>query len=89
MTTDANEVMREIHDRMPVILLPESFGAWLETREQDLARVQELLVPLPDGLLEAYPVSTRVNSPRTDDAGCQERLVTATSDRGLELFDLE
>ena len=65
ITCAPNELMAELHDRMPVILDPSDYDAWL-----DLAapRGPELLRPCPAAELEAVPVSTRVNSPRHDDA---------------------
>lgn len=65
ITTTPNEMVAELHDRMPVVLQPEDAGAWLrpETgREEALA----LLKPAPEGTLECRPVSTRVNSPKND-----------------------
>jgi len=59
LTTTPNELMKEIHDRMPVILPREHEITWLEnTPEQDLLR---LLVPYPAQEMEAYPVSREVN----------------------------
>jgi putative SOS response-associated peptidase YedK len=56
--------MAELHDRMPVILDPADYGAWLDPGRGGL----ELLRPCPEEWLEAVPVSTRVNSPHNDDA---------------------
>ncbi len=64
ITTAANELLRPIHERMPVILDPADFGPWLE------AGGVERLVPYTDAKLEAVPVSTRVNSPKHDDPAC-------------------
>ncbi len=64
ITTVANDLLRPIHDRMPVILDPADFGPWLE------AGGVERLVPYTDAKLEAVPVSTRVNSPKHDDPAC-------------------
>lgn len=77
LTTEANELMRPLHDRMPVILAPESYEAWLDPSNKDTDRLQELLVPEPDGKLVAFPVSKRVNSPSNDDPS----LVEPASDR--------
>ncbi len=65
ITTSPNEVMKPIHDRMPVILKAEDFGRWLD-REKTSEQVADLLRPFPDGELEAYPVSRAVNSPKND-----------------------
>jgi putative SOS response-associated peptidase YedK len=53
-----------IHDRMPVILPPESYHRWLSDLEPD---PHDLLVPYPAGAMRMWPISTRVNTPRNDD----------------------
>ncbi len=65
ITTDANEMMRPLHDRMPVILDAANAAAWLDLAAGPEA-LQALLVPAPDGVLHAVPVSRRVNSPAND-----------------------
>jgi putative SOS response-associated peptidase YedK len=57
--------MAELHDRMPVILDAADHDAWLDAGRPG---GEELLRPCPADWLEAVPVSTRVNSPRNDDA---------------------
>ncbi len=65
ITTDPNEEVATIHDRMPVVLLDEDQQlAWLE--EHDLEKLKKLLVPPPDGIFEMYPVSTAVNNPKNN-----------------------
>jgi putative SOS response-associated peptidase YedK len=66
VVTEANELMRPIHERMPVILPPSDYSAWLDpaTPAKD---AQAMLRPYDADAMEAYPVSTRVNSPRNDD----------------------
>ena len=66
ITTSANEVMKSIHDRMPVILPRESEASWLDPEEQDTAMLSELLLPYDSDRMEAYEVSTLVNSPRNN-----------------------
>jgi len=66
LTTAANEVVRPIHDRMPVIIPPDGYRLWLDPRSEPDA-LAELLKPYPAEPMEAYPVSTAVNSPRNDD----------------------
>jgi putative SOS response-associated peptidase YedK len=65
LTTEANALMRPIHDRMPVILRKEDEALWLDpaARAQDVAA---LLAPIADNALEAYEVSRLVNSPAND-----------------------
>jgi len=72
ITTEANDLLRTIHGRMPVILTPEAFDPWLDTtRPQDAAR--GLLKPF-EGEMVAYPVSQQVNNVRNDDSSCIEKI---------------
>ena len=66
ITTSANEFMKSIHDRMPVILPREAEASWLDPEEQDTAMLSELLLPYDSDRMEAYEVSTLVNSPRNN-----------------------
>lgn len=70
ITTEANRKLREIHDRMPVILKPEDEARWLDPELQDSSELGKLLKPYPDSEIEYYPVSTIVNSPKNDIPGC-------------------
>ena len=65
LTTTPNALMRPLHQRMPVILNPSDFDAWLD-RQTPLDRVSALLRPAEDAGWEAYPVSKRVNRPAMD-----------------------
>jgi putative SOS response-associated peptidase YedK len=69
ITTNANELVGEIHDRMPVIIPPESYDRWLSTLDLD---PRDLLVSYPAGPLKIWPISTRVNKPENDDASILE-----------------
>ena len=66
ITGDPNKIVRPIHDRMPVVLPREHWDEWLDPTNDDVEALRKLLVPAPDGAVEAYPVSTRVNSPRNN-----------------------
>lgn len=68
VTTDCNDFLRPIHDRMPAVLAPEDFAAWLSPRTEP-EEAQALLRPAPDNLFTCAPISTRVNSADNDDAG--------------------
>jgi putative SOS response-associated peptidase YedK len=68
ITTRANGVLAPLHDRMPVVLDDSAWDEWLDPANHDVDALGALLVPAPDEWFEAYPVSTRVNSPRNDDA---------------------
>lgn len=64
ITTAANEFMRPVHDRMPVILSPGAWGEWLAPDAFDPERLGALLVPAGEDLLTMHEVSTDVNSVR-------------------------
>jgi putative SOS response-associated peptidase YedK len=66
VTTQANRTLMPVHDRMPVILPPDAFNLWLDCSSDDAAMAAALMVPAPDALLEAYPVSTGVNRATND-----------------------
>lgn len=66
VTTSPNELLATIHDRMPVILPEDRWASWLDRDNDDLDALTAMLVPLPDGLLTATPVSTKVNSVRNN-----------------------
>lgn len=70
LTTTANGVLKAIHDRMPVILPPDAYNAWLDPTMRDVERVQALLTPYPADQMVAYPVSTRVNNTSNDSPEC-------------------
>jgi len=56
LTTDANELVAPIHDRMPVILRPEDYAAWLDPACQDVDKLQLMLKPFAAGLMTLEPV---------------------------------
>jgi putative SOS response-associated peptidase YedK len=64
LTTGPNELMAGIHDRMPVILFPETEKRWLDDTNE--STLKQLLRPFPAELMKAYPVSKLVNSPGND-----------------------
>jgi putative SOS response-associated peptidase YedK len=72
ITTEANDLVRPLHERMPVILPPDAYEAWLDPAGGRPEQLQPLLRPYRAEEMIAYPVSVRVNSPRNDDAGCVE-----------------
>jgi putative SOS response-associated peptidase YedK len=63
ITTTANELVSDIHERMPVIIPPESYDRWLSSVEPD---PRDLLVAFPASLMTMWPISTRVNKPDND-----------------------
>ena len=79
LTCPANELMADIHDRMPVIIPPESYDRWLGTLYPSPL---DLLTPFPSGPMTKWPVSTRVNKPDNDDAA----ILTQSEEAGPNLL---
>jgi putative SOS response-associated peptidase YedK len=75
LTTESNPLMAEIHDRMPAIIQPEAYAAWLDAGMTDVEALQGLLAPYPERLMEVYPVSRKVNSPANDGPDLVERVM--------------
>jgi putative SOS response-associated peptidase YedK len=73
LTTDANEVLRPVHDRMPVILHPDDYGLWLDADARKLDLIKEVLRPYPAEEMMGYPVGLSVNSLSSQGAGLIER----------------
>jgi putative SOS response-associated peptidase YedK len=71
LTTKPNPLVSDVHDRMPVILPPDNYDAWLDL-EAEREELVSLLEPYPGDDLETYPVSRFVNSPRNNDERCIE-----------------
>lgn len=67
LTTTPNEVVKPIHDRMPVIIGRDDFDLWLDPRVADAARISHLLRPFPAEDMQAYAVDRRVGSPKFDE----------------------
>jgi putative SOS response-associated peptidase YedK len=72
ITTEPNELLSEVHDRMPVILHESDYDLWLDTDEASSEEVQSLLVPYPGEQMVFFRISTHVNNPRHEDAACVE-----------------
>jgi len=72
IVTDANEALKPIHDRMPVILDPEVYERWLDPDNEDHRALKGFLRPYPSDRLEMWPVSRRVGNPSFDDPGLIE-----------------
>ncbi len=77
LTTAANEALRPLHDRMPVILEPGSYDTWLDP-DAPAWELEPLLAPAPADLLAFHPVSTLVNRVENDDPVCIEPLGNQT-----------
>jgi putative SOS response-associated peptidase YedK len=73
ITTDANDCISPLHDRMPVILDKGCFDRWLDP-EVPWTKVSELIAAAPENLLRMYPVTPRMNSYKFEDPACIEEL---------------
>jgi putative SOS response-associated peptidase YedK len=74
LTTQPNELMNPIHNRMPVILDPKDYDLWLDLEVKKPELLQPLLHPYPTEEMMAYPVSKAVNKPSNDSTECIESL---------------
>ena len=72
LTTKPNQLLAEIHDRMPVILPPASYDLWLDPGFRDLAATSEMLKPYDAGQMRRYAVSPKVNNVANDDLQCSQ-----------------
>jgi putative SOS response-associated peptidase YedK len=75
VTTEPNEVCAPIHDRMPVILDPTNYAAWLGETPAGKDELLAMLGPYPADRMEAYKVSAAVGNVKNDDASLIEPLV--------------
>lgn len=78
ITTEPNEVLQPIHNRMPVIMKPDDEEAWLDPKA-DPKHLLKALAPYPAQGMEAYPVSKLINNPRHDSRKCIEPAVLPQS----------
>ena len=70
ITTVANNLMAEIHDRMPVILTPDKYEMWLDNDYNNIKNLSLLLKPFPESKMTFYKVSNKVNSTRYNGPDC-------------------
>jgi putative SOS response-associated peptidase YedK len=73
ITTDANELSRRIHDRMPVILEPTAWAFWLDPEVEEPAALQDVLKPFPSDAMECYAVNAMVGNVRNNCEACIDR----------------
>jgi putative SOS response-associated peptidase YedK len=76
LTTSSNELIQPLHERMPVILDHEHKDIWLDFQVSDLEQLRPFLKPYSSNLMEMYPGSDLVNSPRNDNPECIFRITT-------------
>ena len=74
LTTEPNDLLEPIHNRMPVILDPKDYDLWLDPDVQQPDKLLSLLRPYPAEPMTFYPVNLRVNNPKHDDPLCLEPL---------------
>ena len=74
LTTAANRALRPIHERMPCVVHPDDFAAWLDVRTVDAKEAAALLRPAPDDLFDIAPIGEDVNKTRNDQAAVQEQV---------------
>ncbi len=74
LTTEPNDLLAQVHSRMPVILDQNDYDLWLDPDVQEVSRLKPLLRPYPPEQMTFYPVNLRVNNPRNDDRLCVEPL---------------
>ena len=72
ITTEANAELAPIHHRMPVIISPADYDAWLEPHPASAEALHDLLRPYPGAEMTAFPISRHVNNVRNDDPACIE-----------------
>ena len=76
ITTSANRTLAPLHERMPVVIAPEAFDLWLDCANVDATTAAALIAPAPEGLFEAYEVSTMVNRAANDSPALIEPIAT-------------
>jgi putative SOS response-associated peptidase YedK len=77
LTCPANATIAPLHDRMPVVLPPEHFAAWLDVTATQAEEVAKLLLPASDDLFEAIEMHPKINDSKHDEPGIQEPLEAA------------
>jgi putative SOS response-associated peptidase YedK len=70
LTTVANTILLPVHDRMPVIVAPRNYGAWLDPSSRNPEALKSLLSPCDPEELDLYPVRTIVNDPSREGKEC-------------------
>jgi len=70
ITTEANELLADVHHRMPVILPEEAYDGWLKPEDRPSDELRALLAPYPPTAMMVSPVNTFVNSPKNDSPEC-------------------
>jgi len=74
LTTRPNSLVSDLHDRMPVIVPSDKYDLWLDPDITDFEAIRDILKPYDPELMSRYPVSTRLNNSRNDDAESAARI---------------
>jgi putative SOS response-associated peptidase YedK len=77
ITSEPNELCAELHNRMPVILAPETWPAWLGEEPADEPHLKALLAPYPSDDMICWPVSARVGNVKNNDPSLIEPIAAA------------
>jgi putative SOS response-associated peptidase YedK len=83
LTTTPNAVTSAVHDRMPVILHPDSYDLWLDPGMRNVSAASDLLKPYDAQAMRCYPVSTRINYVANDDEACSAPVELAQNQNRL------
>src|SRR6185503_5984301 len=89
VTTDANEGVRPLHDRMPLVIEPRDFDLWLDPHVTDPQRLQRLLKPFAAEEFTLHPVARAVNDARHDSPDCIQRVEAVEPQRSGWLFEVD
>jgi putative SOS response-associated peptidase YedK len=74
LTTTPNELLRDVHDRMPVILEPKKYREWLDAPASDCGRLKHLLIPFEAAMMKRFPVGWSVNDVQNDTPECSREV---------------
>ncbi len=82
LTTASNEMVGNIHDRMPVIVPPEKYHLWLNPEVEDFEAVKDILKPYDASLMRQYPVSPKLNNANNEDTECAAPIMLGSPEQG-------
>ncbi len=78
LTTTPNSLVADLHDRMPVIVPPDKYDVWLDPDVTDFKAIRDILKPYEANVMRRYPVSTKLNNSKNDDAESALRVTLDT-----------
>ena len=83
LTTSPNTLVADLHDRMPVILKPNHYNLWLDSKVTNPSFLVDCLKPFDAASMKKYPVGTRVNRPENDDQSCAQEVPLSVAQPAL------